>query len=294
LLGVDLAPLESLYNGSERVVPSTLQSFTDRFSNLGFSMNKFVPCYGLAEATLAVTASTLNRGPVSVRANRDELATGRFQGSDDGVELVGCGRPLGETDVRVLDTATESELQPGEIGEICVSGKSVARDYGRMEGESHFVMIHDSRFLRTGDLGFVLDDELFLTGRIKDVIIIRGKNHDPSEIERASFTSHPALNENGAAAFSIVAEDIERLVVVQEVRRTFARQSDFTDVIDSIVGGVSETHGVVPYDIGVILPGTLPKTTSGKIQRSKCRELWMANKFEVIASLTRRAASRHA
>jgi acyl-CoA synthetase (AMP-forming)/AMP-acid ligase II len=291
LSAIDLTSLKLLYNGSERVVRATLERFTDRFSIAGFSMNKFVPCYGLAEATLAVTASKLNGGPVSVRANRDALDQGRFRISDDGVEFVGCGRPLGDTALKILKPGTSLALPPGEIGEICVSGKSVAKQYGSSTDEDHLVKLGETGFLRTGDLGFVIDGELFVSGRIKDVIIIRGKNHDPSEIERAAFTSHKSLAENGAASFSVGVDDNESLVVVQELRRSFSRSLDYTDVIDSIVASISETHGVVPYDVKLISPGTLPKTTSGKIQRGKCRDLWTANGFDVIASYKGRAAS---
>jgi acyl-CoA synthetase (AMP-forming)/AMP-acid ligase II len=155
-------------------------------------------------------------------------------------------------------------------------------------------MIDGKSFLRTGDLGFVIDGELFVSGRIKDVIIIRGRNHDPHEIEGASVSSHPALAANGAVSFSISVDDIESLVVVQEVRRSFLRKIDFADVINSIVGRVSEMHGVAPYDVSLVLPGTLPKTTSGKIQRRKCRDIWTANGFDVIASFRGRAAAYQA
>jgi acyl-CoA synthetase (AMP-forming)/AMP-acid ligase II len=294
LAGIDLSSLELLYNGSERVVRATLQRFTDRFSELGFSTNKFVPCYGLAEATLAVTASRTAGGPVTIRADRVDLDNGRFRKDDNGVEFVGCGRPLGDTDLRILDLTTAREMEPGAIGEICVSGRSVTREYDSGSSEDRFVMIDGKSFLRTGDLGFVIDGELFVSGRIKDVIIIRGRNHDPHEIEGASVSSHPALAANGAVSFSISVDDIESLVVVQEVRRSFLRKIDFADVINSIVGRVSEMHGVAPYDVSLVLPGTLPKTTSGKIQRRKCRDIWTANGFDVIASFRGRAAAYQA
>jgi acyl-CoA synthetase (AMP-forming)/AMP-acid ligase II len=294
LSGVDLSSLDCLYNGSERVVGATLRRFADRFANVGFSMNKFVPCYGLAEATLAVTASGLNGGPVSVRANREAIAAGQYRMAEDGVELIGCGKPLGETEVRILDAATSLELPPGEIGEICVAGKSVAKEYGSPLDGSRFVVVDGKRILRTGDLGCMIDGELFVTGRLKDVIIIRGRNHDPAGIERTSFTSHQALAANSAAAFSMIADEVEQLVLIQEVRRTFSRGRALVDVIDSIVAAVSETHGVVPYDVGILLPGTLPKTTSGKIQRGKCRDMFTTNQFDVIASLRGRTSSQNA
>ena len=294
LFDVDLSALDCLYNGSERVSKATLQRFTDRFSKVGFSMDKFVPCYGLAEATLAVTASAVGGGPLSVRGNRDELAVGRFQYDDDGVDLVSCGKALGDTELRILDQSTQVELPPGEIGEICVSGCSIAREYRDEWRHECFVRLHGKRFLRTGDLGFVMDGDLFVTGRIKDVIIIRGRNHDPAEIERASFTSHRALTANSAAAFSVFGDKAERLVVIQEIRRTYARTKAFPDVIDSIVGGISETHGIVPYEVTLISPGTLPKTSSGKVQRSRCKEMWAANKLEILESRRWRAASQNA
>lgn len=293
---IDLSSLQSLYNGSERVQMSTLQRFTDRFSRVGFSMNKFVACYGLAEATLAVTASDFDAGPVSVRVDHKELKENRVRLDCDetGVDIVGCGKPLGETELLIINPLTLSETPHGEIGEICIFGKSVANGYQNTSDGTSFLEFGGRKFLRTGDLGFVIGGELFVTGRIKDVIIIRGKNHDPSEIENTCFGSHHALSLNGASAFSVEIEGVERLVVIQEARRTFVRRFDFENVIDSIASDISENHELAPYDIAIIPPGMLPKTTSGKIQRRKCKEMWQSNKFETIASLRSKSEYQNA
>ena len=290
---IDLSSLKCLYNGSERVQMSTMQRFTDRFARVGFSMNKFVACYGLAEATLAVTASDFGACPVSVRVDQKELKENRVRLDCDetGVDIVGCGKPLGDTELLIIDPLTLSEAPPGETGEICILGKSVATGYQYPSDGTNFLVLGGRKFLRTGDLGFVIDRELFVTGRIKDVIIIRGKNHNPSEIESTCFSSHDALSLNGTSAFSVEIEGVERLVVIQEARRTSLRRFDFEEVIDSILSDISENHELAPYDIAIIPPGMLPKTTSGKIQRSKCKEMWLSNKFETIATL--RAKSKY-
>lgn len=284
---VDLSSLQSLYNGSERVQMPTMKRFAGRFEKTGFSIDKFTACYGLAEATLAVTASDFAACPASLRLDANELKKNRVlaDAGETGIDIVGCGKPLGDTELLIIDPITQAETKPGETGEICVFSKSVTKGYYGIADKSNFLYWNSKKFLRTGDLGFVSDGELFVTGRMKDIIIIRGENHDPSDIESTCFSSHESLSQNAAGAFSVEIDGVERLIVVQEARRTFLRRCDFEEVIDSILANISQNHKLAPYDVAIIPPGTLPKTSSGKIQRSKCREMWILEQFRAVAQL---------
>lgn len=203
------------------------------------------------------------------------------------VELVGCGKPHGDTKLKIVNPQTLAECPEREIGEIWVSGKSIAAGYLNNSKASleTFVEQFGERFLRTGDLGFTLDEELFVTGRIKELIIIRGKNHSPQEIEQTVSHSHPALQINCCAAFSAEIENDEKLVIVQEIRRSHLKSVDYEKIFGLIMNAISRNHEIFPHDIVLIPPNTLPKTSSGKIQRRMCRDLWHLQKLSYLAKL---------
>jgi len=286
---VDLSSLRCLYNGSEPIRPQTMRKFFERFAVVGFSENKLFTCYGLAEATLAVTTSKLGSKPSVIKVDEKHFRQNQILLTETelSVELVGCGFAYLDTGLKIVNPDTLEECTERETGEIWVSGKSVTAGYlnaPEINGEN-FVTRDGTRFLRTGDLGFLLNGELFVAGRIKDLIILRGKNHYPQDIEQTTFSSHQALQTNACAAFSIEIDAEEKLVIVQELKRAFRRIADYNSIFNQAMTEISQRHGVAPHDLVLVSPNTLPKTTSGKIQRGKCRELWHSQQLNALAFL---------
>jgi acyl-CoA synthetase (AMP-forming)/AMP-acid ligase II len=292
LSGIDLSGLRCLYNGSEPIRRKTLDSFSERFSAIGFTEDKLFTCYGLAEATLAVTTSILGTKPTILKIDEQSFRQNQILPTEDEpfTELIGCGHTFFDTSVKIVDPETLAVCAEKVIGEIWVSGKSITPGYLNSPhiNREQFAERADTRFLRTGDLGFLYDGELFVTGRIKDLIIVRGKNHYPQDIEQTVFSSHEALQPNACAAFSFEIEQEEKLVVVQEIRRSFRQDADYNSIFSRLMAEINVKHGIAPHDIVLISPGTLPKTTSGKIQRDKCRQMWRSQRLSALA-----AASEH-
>ncbi len=280
---LDLSSLEVVYNGSEPVRPDTLERFANAFASCGFRSKFFYPCYGLAEATLLVSGGDMLARPIVRSFDKLALEENRVvqldPGSTDEYRLVGCGRAAVDERIEIVDAQTLRRCQEGQVGEVWVSGPHVAQCYwgnATATEETFRAYIADSGagpFLRTGDLGFVADGELFIVGRLKDLVIIRGRNHYPQDIERTVEQCHAALHASGCAAFAVEAAGEERLVIIQEVKRGFLRNPAVEDVIRAIRQAVAEQHGLEPYRVLLIKPGTLPKTSSGKIQRRACRAL---------------------
>jgi amino acid adenylation domain-containing protein/FkbM family methyltransferase len=263
---LDLSSWSVAFNGAEPVRAETLQRFAEFFEPCGFRREAFFPCYGLAEATLFVSGAS----EPSIKNS-----------------IVGCGALEHDPEIVIVNPETGVRCAPGEEGEIWISGPSVAAGYWNQPEETANVFqarLADGDggpYLRSGDLGFVGSDELFITGRIKDLIIIRGRNLYPHEIERSVEQSHPSLKPGCGAAFSI-AEGEERLVIVQELARRAS--GTFDDVIGNIRQAVVEEHEVQPHCVALVSAGSVPKTSSGKIQRGKCRELFLNSQLEVIAT----------
>jgi acyl-CoA synthetase (AMP-forming)/AMP-acid ligase II len=292
---VDLSCWKIALNGAEAVHAATIARFSETFGPYGFAQTTMYPGYGLAEATLLVSAGHRGSGP-SVRCrSRAALQQGRLEqpaNDEDAQALVSCGQRLDGERIAIVDQDTCDRIGPCRVGEIWVSGANVTCGYwqNRQASEDSFdarlTDEQDHRWLRTGDLGFFdQTGALFVTGRIKDLIIIRGTNHYPQDIERTVQLSHSALRSDCGAAFAVVGEDgAERLVIVQEVERTHRRNLDCAEVIRCIREAVTRQHDIAPEVIALIPPATLPKTTSGKLQRSVTRRLWLKKEFEVIAS----------
>lgn len=287
--GIDLSGLRCLYNGSEPIRTETVRRFVERFSKIGFTNEKIFTCYGLAEATLAVTTSKLFEFPAIINVNSEKLRHNEIEltDSESSAKLIGSGKPICDTKLKIINPETLKECRENEIGEVWVSGKSIAAGYlKRPETTSEtFVNFDNSRFLRTGDLGFIHKEELFITGRLKDLIIIRGKNHFPQDIENTVSKSHEALQKNACAAFSIESDSEEKLIVVQEIKRTFLQNVEYQTVFNAILAELSQEHGLRAFDIALIKPASLPKTTSGKIRRNECRNLWQSKKLKILTSL---------
>lgn len=287
---LDLSSWTVAFNGAEPVRAETLQRFAKVFERCGFRREAFYPCYGLAEATLAVSGGRKSASPIIKKIRSDALQNGQAVETVDGHEgartIVGCGSALGGQKIEIVNTETNAKCPPGEVGEIWVSGPSIAPGYWKRSAETEQTFrayipdTEEGPFLRTGDLGFIQGRELFVTGRLKDLIIIRGINHYPQDIELTVEASHPALRPGCGAAFSIEINSEEKLVIVQEVdgRRKF----DPSEVILAIRKSVSENHELQAYASVLVKPGTIPKTSSGKIQRDACRKAFLSGNLDEV------------
>lgn len=291
--GVDLSCWKLALNGAEPVHADTIARFTEAFAPYGFDAGTMYPGYGLAEATLLVTGGERGRRPEIRPVSRAALQKGEaVEPADigDAQPLVACGRTLVNEHIAIVDPATQQRTERLRVGEIWVSGPNITRGYWHnadATAAAFHARITDEpkrQWLRTGDLGFLDEaDRLFITGRIKDVIIIRGTNHYPQDIERTAQNSHPALRKDFGAAFAIVdATGNEQLAIVQEVERTQRKHLDFDAVARCIREAVTRQHEIAVSTIALIPPATLPKTTSGKIQRGLTRQLWLDGALEVL------------
>ncbi|MGK7879924.1 MAG: fatty acyl-AMP ligase, partial [Crocosphaera sp.] len=281
---LDLSSWEVASNGAEPVRADVLQLFSEAFASCGFQPTAFCPAYGLAEATLKVTTvrtrEKINFCKVQTDALRENRVIEAHSEDENQQVLVGCGYTEIDSEILIVNPNTLTPCSKDEIGEIWVAGKTVAQGYWQREAETaktfHARLANgDGPFLRTGDLGFLKEGELFVTGRLKDVLIIRGRNHYPQDIEMTVEQCHPALRPGYGAAFTVEAEAKERLVIVQEVERTYLRKINIKEVQEAIRKAVSQAHGLQVHDIVLIRPATIPKTSSGKIQRSRCKEQFL-------------------
>ena len=285
MTGIDLSSWRVAFVGGEPVRAETMDRFIENFRPFGFPPPTLRPGYGMAEATLLLSGTAPGTGPIVRPVSRSALQHDRIeapQNERDVQRCVAVGRCTVGGRVAIVDPETRRRLCPDRIGEAWIAGPHVARGYwrnpeateetfgGLIEGED------GTRWLRTGDLAFTdAAGEIYITGRIKDVVIIRGVNHYPQDIEETVQDCHPALQRHGGAAFGAVDDKgEERLVIVQEVERTERRNIVPTELIGQIREAVTAEHDVAPWRIVLIRPGTLPKTTSGKIQRSLTRQMW--------------------
>ena len=277
LEGVDLSSWRVALCGAEPVVPRVLRRFIRRFAPYGLRPEAVTPVYGLSEATLAVTFSAIETPFVSRRFDRDALSRdGRAVEAADGLELVSVGRPVGDAAVRIVD-AGGAELPDGLIGEILTSGSSLmAGYYGRPEATGE--VLRDG-WLHTGDLGFVHDGELFLTGRAKDLLIIRGRNHPPTEVEVA-VDGVPGVRTGCSVAVSWLPDgaDGEVLLLLAEIERR-GRASGSGDIGDACRAAVRTATGLELDRVELLEPGTLPRTSSGKLRRQESLRLYLAGEL---------------
>jgi acyl-CoA synthetase (AMP-forming)/AMP-acid ligase II/acyl carrier protein len=288
---LDLSSWRVAFNGAEPVRPESLGRFVRAFAPCGFLREAFYPCYGLAEATLMVSGG-LRAAPPTVKTlqarslERNQVVEARGP-DDDAQSIVGCGRTMRGQEILIVDPESLIECPPDRVGEIWVSGPSVAQGYWKrpQETERAFraALAGGGRggFLRTGDLGFLQDGELYVTGRLKDLIVIRGVNHYPQDIELTVENSHPSLRPGCGAAFSIEAAGEERLVVVQEAEESPGFDPD--EAVDSIRRAVAEQHDLQLYAAVLIKARSIPKTSSGKIRRQACRLGYLKGELDEIA-----------
>lgn len=285
---LDLSRLKMLFCGAEPVRQATLDRFSEKFKPAGFTSRAFVPCYGLAEATLFISGkSDRDTTPRTLLLDQESLAGGvaRPASADaPATALVSCGTVASDHIMAVVDPDTRQLLPPGSVGELWFKGASVAQGYLNQEEASTEVFNafiagdpQDGPYLRTGDLGFVLGEELYITGRIKDVIIIAGRNLYPQDIEAVAQASHPAIRTNGVAAFSVTRDDAEQLVVVAEILRSAKLSGeDLENVKYAITAAIARAHGLAPHTVHLAPVSTIPLTTSGKVRRGACRDAFNA------------------
>jgi acyl-CoA synthetase (AMP-forming)/AMP-acid ligase II len=301
--GLDLSSWRLAFNGAEPVARETMRRFADRFAPQGFRGEAFYPCYGLAEATLLVTGGAHGGGPRSLSLRADGLERGCVEiaagGEGAARELVSNGRPRGDLDVAVVDPASGARCAPDRVGEIWVRGPTVAAGYwGQAEAtrEAFGARLEggEGPYLRTGDLGFLRGGELYVTGRLKDVLIVRGRKHYPQDVERSAVESHPALGRGAGSAAAFLDGEGEgaRLVVACEVRRDRLRGLDAAGVVGDVREAVAAQHGLAVHAVLLLPPGGVPRTTSGKVRRGACRQAYLDGALAQAASAVAGRAER--
>ncbi|HEV7505648.1 MAG TPA: amino acid adenylation domain-containing protein [Thermoanaerobaculia bacterium] len=288
--GLDLSCWSSAFNGAEPVRGETLDRFSAAFAPCGFRRQALYPCYGLAEATLFVSGGAPGAAPVVRHVAASALERHRVAAMDaahpEARQLVGCGHAWGGAEIRIVEPEAARECPAGGVGEIWVAGPSVAGGYWNRPQESERTFraklagVADRVFLRTGDLGFLLGGELFVTGRLKDLIIIRGRNHYPQDLELTAQRSHSALRPRGGAAFSVEADGEERLVVVHELERH--REGEAETAGGAVRRALAEDHDVQAHEVVLVAAGGVALTSSGKVRRQACRDDYLAGRLPVV------------
>jgi acyl-CoA synthetase (AMP-forming)/AMP-acid ligase II len=304
---LDLSCWELAFNGAEPVRAETLDKFAQAFASCGFRRQAFYPCYGLAEATLIAAGGKKSIAP-DIRgfdevSLKDNVAVSASSKTENVRSLVGCGQSASEQAVVIADPETGQPQPSGVIGEIWIAGPSVAQGYWNRPEETArcfqacLAGTEEGPYLRTGDLGFILDGELFVTGRLKDLIILEGRNHYPQDIEHTVEQAHPSLRPGCSAAFLAEVGGKERLVVSAEVEPRFLKilskenghsrppggngpMVDAKEVNAAIRRAVAEQHDVTVHVVSLLKPGRIPKTSSGKIRRHACRARFLAGTLE--------------
>jgi acyl-CoA synthetase (AMP-forming)/AMP-acid ligase II len=297
---LDLSSWRTAYNGAEPIRAETLEAFHARFKDVGFRWRSFYPVYGLAESTLLVSTGGRNYEPVILDASTDSLARGQLKiarAPTTGTRpLVSSGPVSFGTRVLIVDPDTRQRCADGRVGEIWVASPSVARGYWRRASETRETFNArlaggEGPFLRTGDLGALHDGELFVAGRLKDVLIVRGFKHYPQDIEHTAERQHAAIRPGCSAAFSIDAEDGEVVVLAIEVDRRHAPQLDdpaerdacLAAIIDRVRAAVVDHHGILLSAVSVLAHGAMPKTSSGKVRRRACRDAFSDGSLDELA-----------
>lgn len=303
--GLDLSGLRHALNGAEPVRRRTLKAFSDAYAPYGFAPHALMPVYGLAEATLVVTCRDRQAPPALGDVPTRSLGSG-YRGAEEPTsraartELVGCGAAIApDMEVAVVDPATTRRCPPGTAGEIWISGPSVACGYWGREKASRETFraelsdadADDRRFLRTGDLGVWHEGQLSIVGRIKDVIIHRGTNHHPQDLEATAEECHPLVARAAAFGVRTEADQDEQVIVVAELLR-YGDDTDYAAVLAAVRSAVLEEHGIAPAATALLPAGAVPRTTSGKLRRAEAAQRWSSGAFRLVASWRRGESSK--
>jgi acyl-CoA synthetase (AMP-forming)/AMP-acid ligase II/acyl carrier protein len=288
---LDLRCWEIALNGAEPVRADTIARFSKTFAPCGFRSEAFAPSYGLAEATLLVSFGPRDRGARVIEADEAALAAGRALPAAAGARsrtLVASGRVAVQTEVAIVDPTTRRRCAPGGIGEVWVRGDGIGRGYWKRPEETETTFCAriepdgEGPFLRTGDLGFIDAGQLCITGRSKDVIVIHGKNHYPYDIEAAMAAAHPAVRVGCCVATSLSTGAGEGLALFFE-RSKEAPEAPLAAILDAVQDAVVATCNLSPVVMAVLEPGSIPKTSSGKLRRGACRDAFLAGQLTVLA-----------
>jgi acyl-CoA synthetase (AMP-forming)/AMP-acid ligase II/acyl carrier protein len=298
---LDLSTWRCAINGAEPVKSATLQAFSEHFAEAGFKHAAHCPAYGLAESTLVMASEQPDRDPILLPCNSKQLRSNKVvveNASEDTQFLVSNGKPVMGTQVKVVNSKSNIELNEAEIGEIWISGGSIGSGYwnneeatlqtfkAKIEGEPEQCL-----YLRTGDLGFIYEGNLYITGRLKDLIVVRGTNHYPQDIEQTVELSHGLIRDGYCAAFSIEQSGEEQLVVVAERNRYHSEEVDYEQVFANIKAAIAQRHSLDVSQIVIVRPGSITKTTSGKIQRRKCKNELHEGVLSILAHYQQPAES---
>lgn len=291
--GLDLSCWKVAYNSAEPVRAETQDRFAEKFAPYGFDPHAFMPCYGLAEATLLISARKGDPRTATLPVERAALEQGKVVTGEIAAanrqELVNCGAPLLELKAVIVNPTTQQRCTPDEVGEIWVAGDNISTAYwNNPEATNQTLQTRlpdtgEGPFLRTGDLGILHNGDLYITGRHKDLIIVRGRNYYPQDIELTVQKSHPAMRPGGGAAFAIQIEGNEHLVVVQEVRDRSNDGQGWDEALKKIRADIAREHGIRAHSLILIERGSISKTSSGKIMRSECRSLFEKGELDIVA-----------
>ena len=290
MAGLDLGGVHTILNGSERVQPATLKRFADRFAAFNFDPRAIRPCYGMAEATVYITTRKVGEPPEIGNFDSEKLPAGQANRSEAGssTPLVSYGAPTSML-VRIVDPDTARECPDETIGEIWLRGDNVAAGYWQKPEETERTFgakivspspgIPEGPWLRTGDSGFFSEGELFIIGRIKDLLIVYGRNHSPDDIE----ATIQEVTAGRCAAIAVPDKGVEKLVAIIELKKRGDSAEEATDrlrvVKREVTSAISKSHGLSVADLVLVSPGSIPITTSGKIRRSQCVELYRQDEF---------------
>jgi 8-amino-7-oxononanoate synthase/acyl carrier protein len=287
---LDLSSWTVAFSGAEPVRAETLERFAETFAPCGFRPEAFYPCYGLAEATLLVSGGFKTAPPIVRWFDGKSLVADRVvpiaAGERGARALVGCGEAMPDQQIVIADPSRLTRVSAGQIGEIWVSGPSVAQGYWQRIDETeqifraHLQDTGEGPFLRTGDLGFTHDGELFVTGRLKDLVIVRGGNHYPQDIEATAAKSHPGVRASWCAAFTVDGRPEPKLVIILELERR--QRGEAAQVIGAIRRDVAREHELAVDSIVLVRAGSIPKASSGKIQRHACRDAFLDRSLDVV------------
>lgn len=290
---LDLSCWEVAFNGAEPVYHKTLDRFAEYFAPCGFRREAFLSCYGLAESTLLVVGGTLDKPPVVQQLDQAGLEQHRVKllprAEKAGLTLVSCGKNISTQEIKIVDVKTRAPCRPGQIGEIWLSGPCVAKGYWKQPEatartfEARLSGKPDEKFLRSGDLGFIHGGELYITGRMKNLIISGGKNHYPHDIERTVEEAHAAIRPSGAAVFSLRRESREVVIVIAEIdHKSIVKEKEIKQAVQQ---AVALEHGLQVHDIRFVIPGSIPRTTSGKIRHFLCKKNYVSETLKEILAV---------
>ncbi len=289
---IDLSSMRTLYNGAEPLRKSTLMSFTEKFSSAGFRTEGFYPCYGMAETTLIISGGYVKEEPSYLSLSKEALENNKVVlagvGSQESSDHVGVGHPWIDTVIRIVNPETRLECARDEVGEVWVAGSIVTKGYWSKPQETeetfnaYIKETGEGPFLRTGDLGFFHDGELYISGRLKDLIIIRGRNIYPQDLELTAENCHPALRFNCSAAFSVSKDGQEKLFIAAEMERTYMRNPNISEIADSIRQAIFEEFELDLEGIILLRTASIPKTSSGKIQRKATRKAYLEGNLNIV------------